>query len=185
MRQQVLQSRPPASTDWDPCTVPQDHLISTQGGFQLAYAIDLHDGRPVDTRKPARIEAGLQRGKRLAQQITLWADVQTRVVIVRADPIDVPGRNHELAGSGRDYQPFRMARQQRREPLRQIRSLCQAEQFTDTSHRDLESSDVERFYEVIERMRFERADREVIVRGDKHHGWHAVSVSLRVTFQLS
>src|SRR5262245_59867876 len=67
MRQQVLQSRPPASTDWDPCTVPQDHLISTQGGFQLAYAIDLHDGRPVDAREPARIEAGLQRGERFAQ----------------------------------------------------------------------------------------------------------------------
>ena len=64
---------------------------------RLTHAIDVYDSRPMNSYEASAIETLLEREERLADQMTAFARVNCRVVIIRLYPVNLIGVNYQIA----------------------------------------------------------------------------------------
>ncbi len=189
--QQGLERGASSAANGNSRAVAQHDFVAVQSCTQLAHAVELDDCRPVDADEAAWVEPSFEGGKGLAQEVALGAQMQAGIVVVGADPIDLGNRDHQVGrGSGDDealnaiFLTLRaLSRQQGSEPPGTLNSLLHLQPLTHPAQRGIKTLDVERLHQIIERMRFERAHRELIVRGYEYDGGDSLDTASAKDFE--
>ena len=116
-------------------------------------------------------------GQVLAQQVGSTGHVQTDVVALGLDPVDVLRSDKDAAVARGHDQPPQVAviaahvLQQRLQATVQIASLLLTDPLARALQRRAEALVVERLQQVVQRMRLEGAQGELVVGGhEDHHG---------------
>src|SRR6478752_3808505 len=103
----ILQLLSIASTERQSCPAGQEHdIFAVEPRLQFAHTLDVDDVRAMNPEKDRRIELGLDRIHRLAEDVGFRSDVEFHVVPGSLDPLDVSGAQEKDTAAGFDHEPF-------------------------------------------------------------------------------
>ena len=174
-----LQIRAVSAARREPRPIAQDHdIVALEQGLELRDRVGADNGRAVDADEAAGIEFRLEIGHGLAHQVRPLAGVQAGVVAFGADPGHLVGLEEDDLAAGLDGESFDIPR-----PGEALEEVGQAlvERAVVIARDGLacaidgraETVLVERLEHVVEGVRVEGLDREVVVgrhEDDRRHG---------------
>lgn len=121
-----------------------------------SHAVQVDNCRPVNAAKQPGVEVALKIRHAASQQVGLGADVEARVVIRSLNPIDLRRAYEEYLAGAFDDDAFHFAR-----------TGCGGKSFFGAAESAFETGIIKGFQQVVERAGLERAQGELIMRGDK------------------
>src|SRR5579863_6918005 len=107
--QEAIEAPPTPTAHGHPGAVTENDFVAADSPQGFADAIETDDGPAVHAREDMRVEPRFERRERLARQMSSAGDVDTGVVVLGPDPVDLlcpddkvtrGGPNHEMAGAG-------------------------------------------------------------------------------------
>ena len=72
-------------------------VLAMNQRFEGLNAVDIHDGGSVNTRELGWVQSRFQTREVFAQQVGTFADVQSSVIALRFDPVDVRDADDDAA----------------------------------------------------------------------------------------
>src|SRR5262245_25176509 len=109
--QPLLQLLPIAAAQRQSSTVVQDHdVLAVEPGLQLLDPIRVDDPRPMNANESARVQPRFHVVHRLAEEVRVFAQVQTHIVARRFNPIELVGPQEEHAAARLHHQPIELLR---------------------------------------------------------------------------